>query len=172
MCILRLPVVVLVALLSITACSSKTTSNHISWVYGSVGLSADVTCETTGSTYTIVIPKLQLTFQPDTNLNKVDSVRNPRLQLVTIVLRPGTTRSEITSSNSLPLNLSLDKIHRMATVSDLRLVVDKWRVRESTYTALNLTDGDLLWPSSENLKQCALSSNSSPKRTREKQRAA
>jgi hypothetical protein len=141
--------------------ASKPAFQHVSGAYGSIEYSANVTCEIAGQMYTFAVSDLQLTFQPDTSVNKVDSVRNPQLRLITTVLRPGTTRADVTSKSSLPLTLTLDKKHRAATVSDHRFVVAEQKVKESTSTVLDLTDGDLLWPFSVNLKPCALSSNSS-----------
>jgi hypothetical protein len=150
------------AFISTTALASKPMLQHISGAYGSVEYSANVTCETTGSnTYAFAVRDLQLTFEPDADFNKVDLVRNPQLRLITTVLRPGAARAELTSKMSLPLKLTLDKEHRVATVSDLRFVVAEQKVKESTSTILDLTDGHLLWPFPNNLKSCALSSNSS-----------
>lgn len=162
----RISAAVLAYFICTTNLASKEASQQISWEYGSVAFSANVMCETSGKDYVIIVPTLQLTFRPDASWNKVDSIRNPHLQLVTTTLRPGTTHGEITSKNSIALTLSLDKDHRVATVNGLRFVVGRQKVQKSSYTFLSLTDGHLLWPSSKNLKQCALSSNGASERTR------
>lgn len=150
------------AFISTAALASKPTFQHVSGRYGSVEYSADVTCETAGSSrYAFAVKDLHLAFQPDSNVNRVDLVRNPQLRLITTVLRPGAARAELTSESSLPLKLTLDKEHRSARLSDLRFVVAAQKVAESTSTILDLTDGHLVWPFPDNLKACALSSNGS-----------
>ena len=170
--VLRVPATVLAVLLLITACVTRPTSYHISSTYGSVSLSADVVCEEAGSYYAIIVPDLKLTFEPNANINGVDSIRSPSLRLIATVLRPGATHGDVTTNSSLILGINLDKSHRTATAGDLEFMVDKRKVRESTYLVFSLSDGKLLWPFPENLKQCALSSDASSKRAREKRSAA
>lgn len=150
-----------VAIIPTSALASKPEVQRVSGSYGSVEYSANVTCGMTDKTYTFTVSDLHLTFHPDSHVNKVNSVRNPQLQLKTTVLRPGATRADVTSKSSLPLTLTLDKDRRTATVSDHRFVVPEEKVKESTYTVLDLTNGDTLWPFFVNLKACALSSNRS-----------
>jgi hypothetical protein len=151
-----------VAFISTTALASKPTIQHISGAYGSIEYSANVKCEAAGSSaYAFAVSDLLLTYRPDAKFNMVDVVRNPQLRLRTTVLHPGSARAVLTSNNSLPLKLTLDNGHRTATVSDLRFVVSEQKVKESTSTILDLTDGHLIWPFPNNLKSCALSSSNS-----------
>jgi hypothetical protein len=150
-----------VAIISTSALASTPEVQHVSGSYGSVEYSANVTCGINDKTYTFSVSDLHLTFHPDTNVNKVDFVRNPHLSLITTVLRPGTTRGDVTSKSSQLLTLTLDRKNRTATLGAQRFVVAEQKVDESTYTALTLSDGHLLWPLPGNLKSCALSSNSS-----------
>ena len=158
MTILKALAALSVTIISTNALASNPAFQKVSGAYGSVEYSANVTCGATGSTYTFSVSDLHLTFHPETNVNKVNSIVNPQLRMATTIRRSGATCADVTSKSLLPLALTLDKKHATATVSNRRFVIAAKKVRESTYTVLSLTDGHLFWPFEGNLKSCALSS--------------
>lgn len=137
----------------VSGCSAASAPQlSISGHYGTVAYSGVVSREETPSTYIFVLRELQLTFLPNAKVNSVTSIVNPQLRLVTTYLAPSSTRAVRTSEAATVLHVTLDRNHQTARVRDLRFVVDKAKVANSTRTIFDLTDGRLVWPFTSQLK--------------------
>jgi DNA-binding beta-propeller fold protein YncE len=124
----------------------------LSGQYGTVGYSGIVVRETTAEAYVFTVQELELKFLPEARTNRVETIVDPELCLVTTYLAPGESRATRTSRTCTGLQVTLDGQHPVAQLHRIQFKVDKAKVETSTNTILDLSDGRPLWPFASSLK--------------------
>lgn len=144
--------IAVLALIVLAGCASAAQNYMLDGAYGSLAYKGSVSRQDSGVNFIYTVNQLDLTFDQKADVNATARITTPVLRFLTTIRARGDKPTVVTFESSVPTQIHLDAEHHSATVRSIKFVVPKSVVASSDYAGLDVTDGGLLWPLQEDLR--------------------
>src|SRR5207249_5491878 len=106
-----------------------------------------------GTDYEYTVRELRLKFNPRGDVNWTRQIAAKSIEFVA-TLKPATGHGPWTKifHDEKPLSLVLSAASPTGTVQNIKFTVPKDALKKADNAGISITDGDLLWPVSEDLR--------------------